>query len=105
MFQHARSTAMESLGSNISDEKRRAHEEMCRALKSCLSDEEVRRTQALADDSEIMQSGRIVQLTPRFSVSNALTRPFQASHNQLATVHSGCVYRNEAALRRGKNRM
>ena len=31
---------------------------MCRALKSCLSDEEAKRTQALADDREIMQSGR-----------------------------------------------
>ena len=57
---------MESMGSNISDEKRRAHDEMCIALKSCLSDDEVKRTQALADDSEIMQSGRVVKLTPRF---------------------------------------
>jgi hypothetical protein len=48
----------ESLGSNISDASRKAHSEMCRALKSCLSDEEAKRTQALADDREIMQSGR-----------------------------------------------
>ena len=57
---------MESLGSNISDEKRRAHEEMSIVLKSCLSHDEVKRTQALADDNEIMQRGRVVQLTPRF---------------------------------------
>jgi hypothetical protein len=47
----------ESLGS-ISDASRKAHSEMCRARKTCLSDEEAKRTQALADDRQIMQSGR-----------------------------------------------
>lgn len=58
VFQHARSTAEESHGSNISVEKRKAHQEMCNALKSCLSQDEAKRTQALADDREIMQPGR-----------------------------------------------